>query len=291
MSSYIRMTAIAMTALIGSALIGSALVANQTTGADTTRDTDGAHIAKLSSTIPDIRVSETHVLPQNPDQSELDGFCSHYLTQDVSAYGEMVQKAGWLVTSEHQEGGLHFVSFSSALDPGTSGVCFGRNGNLAMFGDGKLLAIAYSARPDDLVIGSLDPLDQKPGEFYIGDGTGPYAPIAKMTVRGGISAITPLPAQESYCGGKAVIPNIYGKQIFDARKPLRSAGWRPNSSPDEGYGGTVTHLRKSVPEVDGCSGTGYGFCTYAYRKGKMTLGMTSVGEEYNIIGYSVDCGE
>ncbi|NJM51583.1 MAG: hypothetical protein HC843_12530 [Sphingomonadales bacterium] len=236
---------------------------------------------------PGIKVSQSRFLPGNPVSPEGADYCSHYLLDNPGRHAKFIGKAGWLVTNEYQDGNLELVSFTSSFELGTSGICFAKDGNIALFNDGNLAAIAYSVKGADLVLGSISLISGKSGEYYINDGNGPYAPLAKLTVNDGIAEIMPLPEQESYCSDEAIVPNIYGKKITDGRNALLKAGWKPLGDKD---GGAEHLLRLGISEVESCSGTGYGFCRYSYGKGDMTLWMTSVGEEYNIVSQSVNCG-
>lgn len=51
-------------------------------------------------------------------------------------------------------------------------------------------------------------------------------------------------------------------------------------------------VRRGVPEVEDCSGTGFGFCGYGYRGAAGRLSVTTVGDNDfpSVSGYEVHCG-
>ena len=107
--------------------------------------------------------------------------------------------------------------------------------------------------------------------------------------------IQPLSAQEAVCRGTASVPNVYGQPINRARDLLARNGWSPvipRRPPGERPDVRVADLiRRGVPEVEDCSGTGFGFCSYNYRGDGRTLNVTTVGDgDYpDVSGYAVRC--
>lgn len=76
------------------------------------------------------------------------------------------------------------------------------------------------------------------------------------------------------------MPNIDGKPIRVARRLLIDAGWAPLPQPnaDEAALGIEAKLRKDgITEVESCSGTGYGFCSFDYMSGNGTMGVSTAG--------------
>ena len=99
--------------------------------------------------------------------------------------------------------------------------------------------------------------------------------------------------QETLCGGKAVVPNIYGKPINEARRLLWARGWAPvpTRPAPEAASREGELAKRGVTEVEGCSGTGFGYCSYNYRGGGGLLSVATVGEGDfpTVSGYSVTC--
>jgi hypothetical protein len=122
-------------------------------------------------------------------------------------------------------------------------------------------------------------------------------PTADLLVSDEAIELRPIAEEESFCGGAAVVPNVYGEPIDEARPKLQQYGWEVapgNLLPLDVRGIELREL--TVIEVEGCSGTGFGFCFYLYagQRGKLTV-MTA-GEIHDgrlplVAGYAVDCAD
>ena len=90
-----------------------------------------------------------------------------------------------------------------------------------------------------------------------------------------------------------MVPNIHGRPINEARTILQRNGWTPAPPQTrDGNGSRVSGLvRRGVPEVEDCSGTGFGFCAYSYGGAAGTLSVTTAGDDDlpAVAGYSVRC--
>ncbi len=79
---------------------------------------------------------------------------------------------------------------------------------------------------------------------------------------GGVNA---LPNEETFCSGQVTVPNIYNVPIILARMMLKEYGWQPEQSRQEPDATSQGLLDMGINEVDGCAGTGCGFCRFAYK--------------------------
>ncbi len=239
---------------------------------------------------PALRLVPAQRLPRSP-VGERPDFCRHLFAAAQTPAGRQVIAAGWAVTRETALGPYHVVSFVRGAEPGTSGACRLLDGNIGIFRGADLVAIAY-APGGGAAIGSVRPFGTD--ALRIWDGDVLSQPVADLQIGpDGSPAIRPLAAEERVCGGKATVPNIYGRPIDQARAMLQRSGWTP-APPDsrEGHDSRVDALvRRGVPEVEDCAGTGFGFCAFAYRGAAGTLRVSTAGEGDSpaVAGYGVDC--
>jgi hypothetical protein len=140
-----------------------------------------------------------------------------------------------------------------------------------------MVALVYGVRPDDDLIGRIDPFGKDGLRILSGDvvpGT-----VADLRVIGQSAiAITPPAAVEPVCDGRAEVPFIEGMPINMARTLLMERGWQPVANPEPGMGMPQSLAEAGVPEVEDCSGTGFGFCGYSYSGPAGRLSVTSAGE-------------
>lgn len=253
---------------------------------------------RLQSTVEAVRIAPLQRLPGAPSSATGQGraACQHQLEPPATPAGREVALAGWGVTGEVAVGPYQAVSFVGAFQRGTSGTCLLGEGNIGIFRGTELLAIAYAPPNAARTIGRAIALEQD--GLRIWDGDYLNQPLADMRIGAdGSVTVQPLAAQEAVCNGAASIPNIYGRRINEARALLQRSGWAPAISRGraerEQLDGRVAGLvRRGVPEVEDCSGTGMGFCGYTYRGAAGTLSVTTVGEGDfpTVAGYRARCG-
>lgn len=248
----------------------------------TASDIAGASLVPLSA------------LPRSPEHGSLDDFCSGYSAKTTSAAGRQVATLGWIVTSEASLGRYQVVTFASGFERGTSGICFPRNANVAIFNGTDLIALAYTARAADWHLGIAEPLES--GALLIWEGSGVGMPIGELREENGGLRLTRVAAEHTFCHGRAVVPNVYGKPLDVARKILLSHGWkplRPRETPD-GLGVGKALVKRGIVEVEACSGTGVGYCAFNYRSPAGVLRTITVGGDpepanNNLVRYGVTC--
>lgn len=245
----------------------------------------------LRSGVSGLRIVATTDLPTRSGGA--DGACGPAVVAPRSTGGKAVMARGWTVTGEVRAGGYDLVSFVGAMEPGTSGTCQLRDGNVAFFKDGRLHALAYTAKGGTRSIGSIERLDN--GDVRILDGDLVVQPLADIRFgsAGAVSIAEPA-RTEKVCGGRADIPNVRGMPIDKARAALGKAGWVPatgRAGPAERDERAERLSRNGVVEAESCSGTGLGYCSFGYRAAAGSLSVTTVGDgEWPIVSdYAVTC--
>ncbi len=236
--------------------------------------------AQVQSQVPGLDIVALDRLPPAPSGASDGDFCGPLKEVAETSAGRAVERLGWRVTAEAQFGDLTAVSFVGSFVQGTSGSCLVQDGNVGFFAVDRLVALVYAADADDLPVGFVVPFAQTGLRLWSGD----YLPMPIADIQpldGGGIALTPLAGSEPVCNGTAEVPLIYGKPIDVARKKLADAGWQPvpySGDRSESMGLDAEIADRGVPEVEVCSGTGFGFCGYNYAGPAGTLGVTTVGE-------------
>lgn len=235
-------------------------------------------------------------LPKAPASAASQKGCDWKLTEPKTAGGQAVAALGWGVTAEVPLGAYQAVSFAGQFAPSTSGACEIDKGNVAIFSDRQLIALAYAAKGAKQTIGSIAVLQEG---LRILDGGLVAMPVADIHVDGKSLEVVPVAAEDAVCQGLGKVPNVYGKPIDQARQSLISAGWAPFKNPknlatDEGrYGLELELSKQGIVEIDICSGTGFNFCNFYYRKDAMELSVSTTGEDGfpPVVGYGAQCDQ
>jgi len=253
---------------------------------------DTAHPTSLDKIIPVSQVSGVEIvrlaeLPKAPKKSGDAASCDNHDTKTTSSEARAVEERGWTVTGEAKLGALQAVSFVADMEQGTSGSCLLKEGNLAFYEDGKLVALAYAAKNAALSLGRVE---QNGEGIRIWDGDWVQQPIADVKLVGGKGIIvTALPGEEKFCSGQVTVPNIYRLPISLARIMLIEHGWQPEESKDELDIISKGLREMGISEVDGCSGTGFGYCGFSYNNAGHSLSVTTVGDTPSVLSYDVKC--
>lgn len=274
-----------MKCLLGAALLITPLAA--------TAQHAGAGIqTQMRSNIDELRITGLQTLPPAPASADLPEYCAHWLVTPETAAGRRVAAAGWGVTGEVALGKYQAVSFVASLEPGTSGACPASDGNVGIFEGDRLVAIVYAPRGTPRTIGSIEPYEADGVRIWDGDYL--RQPLADLRLAGdGALTVGPLAHEERLCGGKASVPNIYGKPITEARAALAEAGWVAVATADQSP--WSSHERdlaaRGLLEVESCAGTGFGFCLFNYEGPAGRLSVTTAGDDDApaVAGYSVTC--
>ncbi|WP_421760321.1 hypothetical protein [Devosia sp.] len=247
---------------------------------------------EVVSEIPEIMAVKASKLPEGPHPSRSDDNCSSDLSSPTTDAGRYVLQRGWGVLSEVDIGEYQLVSFAGEFIPGTSGTCAVRQGNIGVFDGSRLKAILYTASKSDAVIGALVPLEGGNVRLWSGDYLG--YPVADISV-GSIGLIVDkVAAEDTFCKGTVVVPNVYELPIPEARDKLQAAGWEPVPQAREEFGQQVDLHDLGITEAVFCSGTGFAFCSYAYKINGAHLDVTTAGELFDgnvpgVVSYAVTC--
>jgi len=260
----------------------------------TAGDNTAAHAApSFTSDVGDLRIVATSALPTQRADAESARFCTEYIHEAVSPGARAARDAGWFVTGEATLNGYQAVSFVGGLEPGTSGACQLRNGNVALFKGRALQAIAYADGAGNLSIGYIEAVD---GGLRILDGDVLNLPVADIHVgQDGSVTLSAVAAVDKVCNGAASVPDVHELPINVARDRLIKAGWTPAPRPQpvrEIEDPRAAALAaKGLTEVESCSGAGFGYCSFDYNGPAGRLSVTTVGDAEwpTVARYGVEC--
>ncbi|KMK10075.1 hypothetical protein ABW06_24005 [Pluralibacter gergoviae] len=251
---------------------------------------------QVSSSVPGLHIAVLDKLPSAPEHISADNdssFCEGEPPQTVA--GEYVAGKGWRVINEIQQGDVIIVGFFSQGVDGTSGSCFIKNGNVAIFDKGKLSALIYGDEIKDdgySMTGAVSKTNLKNTfrlrEFFPG-----RLAVADLYYNGDVARVQPVAPGEPYCAGTAPVPDIYGKSITAARKRLMNYGWKPVPVEEDKNDPRIREFyQHGIREADSCSGTGFGFCSFNYvRDSGATLNVVTVGDDATVTDYGAECPE
>ena len=253
--------------------------------------------------VDSLRLRLIDALPTMPKASAESGEASGDCAQaPVSAEARAAEAAGWTVFAERDWAGYRAVGVARAGTHLAGMGCVFPDGQVLLFRDGRpvvQLVDTQTGKEDyDSGLQSLE--DGVPGpsaesselarrddadadaELRVGDWNGRQ--LARILVGAdGALELAALPAMDSYCDRRAKLPRLEAVALPLARKRLLAQGWRARPSDpdgDEGEDGMRDALRGlGFPEVEGCSGTGMGYCNYHYRNAAGdALQLTTAGE-------------
>lgn len=251
-----------------------------------------ANTARVRSSVDTLAFKPLTTLPQPAKSSRPRLMCETFVVEPESTAGKRVAKAGWSVTGEGRIGRYQAVSFASSFEPGTSGTCGIGDGNVGIFEGDRLVALAYTPKASDRPIGWIVPFESD--SLRIWDGDIGSQPLADVRLEDGRLSIVPLADEERFCGGRSVVPNIYGMPIGKARRALWAKDWEqvPNGdAADRSDPREAALAGRGVTEVASCSGTGFAYCSYDYNRTESALTVTTIGDDEDpvVAGYNVRC--
>ena len=250
---------------------------------------------RLVSQVPGLDLVRLATLPAAPEMEGEAEFCTHlFVEAATTAGGRDATAKGWHVTAEALLGDLTAVSFVGSASPATSGSCELQDGNVALYSGSQLVALVYGTKPDELRVASLRPFGTG---LRILSGDLIAATTADLSYDGSTLTIAAPAAEEPVCNGAATVPAIEGQPIDRARQTLIAAGWQPvpGDPAQQALGWARDLAAAGVPEVEDCSGTGFGFCAFSYAGPAATLSVVTAGvggEDGSlpaVVRYGVDC--
>lgn len=249
---------------------------------------------EFASQVSHLEIRQMKTIPANPSPGGSDAFCPVLLDTPETAAGRQLAQSGWLVSGEIKINGLTLVSFVGVAEQGTSGSCLLSQGNVAVFDDTTLRGLIYAPAGAERDIGSIEAMEA--GRIRIWDGDYLAQPLADIQIIGDdLVILSDVASRDSFCDGAASVPSLYRLPIHLARRVLLAEGWLPEEALDEAAMGWTAEMRNQWPELQDCSGTGFGFCAWSYIKGPgQRLSVTTAGEAPEgsspaVIGYGVSC--
>lgn len=233
--------------------------------------------------------SEVSSLPVN-DATKFDDAFGCFLETPTTPEGSVIFDSGWAVTSEVKFANYTFISFNGRIDLDTSWTCWNSEGNIAIFLDSVLQGVIYTNDPDDTSIGRLSLHEGGIIRLHMGEPTD--FPVLDIKYTNEQFIMSEVSDFTTYCEGRYLVPNVYGKDINEARHELLQTGWKSNTPQLESEEiGFIAELMRQdgITEVLGCSGTGMGYCGYQYAQNDATLRVSSI-EPAKVNGLGVECG-
>lgn len=251
-----------------------------------------AYAQSVTSSLSIFLSAETRELPAGPSPKRLVDNCVNWAESPTTPGGRLVQNSGWAVTGEHRLGEYALVTFAGEFIPGTSGTCKVQQSNIAVFRDGILRSIVYTARSEDSHLGQLQQMEDGILRLWSGDFL--PAPVADVSIKNGSVNFANIRDSDNYCSSDVAVPTVYGADISDARRALIAAGWTPVPAESEGFGRQVDLHAMGIIEAENCSGTGLAHCSFNYENAGIDLRVVTAGELYEhnepvVAWYTVDC--
>lgn len=248
----------------------------------------------FATQISHLDVRKINTLPANPVPNGGDAFCPVLLDVPKTPAGQLVAQAGWLVSGEVEIEGLTLVSFVGKAEQGTSGSCLLTQGNVGVFDDAALRGLIYAPAGADQDIGSIEAMEA--GRIRIWDGDYLGQPLADIQVIGeDLVILSDVASRDSFCEGAVSVPNLYRLPIHLARRVLLAEGWAPDTTGEDEVSSWTAEMRQEWPELEDCSGTGFGYCAWSYLMGPgQRLSVTTAGESLEgsspaVVGYGASC--
>ncbi|MBW5808447.1 hypothetical protein FOZ70_27365 [Burkholderia sp. COPS] len=248
-----------------------------------------ASAPRVVSELKDIRMKPLANLPMAGNAIDR-GDCSQLVIQPKSAAARLVAAQGWAIMSDMPLGPYRAISFAGQMEAATSGTCSITQGNVAVFENGRLIALAYGKSAEDTAIGRLAPLES--GAVRIWDGDIAPSPVGDLHVdRDGTLRLSRVADEDAVCKGRAKVPNVYNMPIDKARKALIANGWNPVRGGASGEPRQSALVRRGIVETESCAGTGLAFCDFGYTgpAGKLTLTTVGEGALPSVTDYDVKC--
>lgn len=250
---------------------------------------------QTASQVDGLAIRALSDLPANKASSPDADLCFAVRQDPETPGGRKIAAGNWAVTSEVTRDDLSIISFAGKVSPGTSGSCLLEDGNIAIYRDEDLLALIY-ATGDARGIGTVEETDS--GWLRIWDGEWLSAPLADLRLYGDLAIVRPVAESDSLCDDANRTTTVFGLPIHIARTVLSTDGWQPLIPSERPEG--IPYFRDSLikaglPEVQDCSGTGFGYCSFEYEaENGAVLSVTTAGEGEEgstpvVVGYGVQC--
>jgi len=250
---------------------------------------------RVASDVKDIRIKALNVLPKANGSTSDRADCPQAVMKPASAAAKQVAAQGWAVMADvplgsASSGTYRAISFAGRLEAGTSATCSITQGNVAVFDNDKLVALAYGKSAEDTAIGTLTALEG--GTVRVWDGDMVVSPVGDLRVDAdGTVRLSKIADEDTVCHGRAKVPTIYGMAIDKARKALAAKGWKPVRGGPNGEPRQSALVKRGLVETENCAGTGLAYCDFSYTGPAGKLTVTTAGEDDppHVVDYEVKC--
>lgn len=250
---------------------------------------------RVASEVKDIRIKALSVLPKAGGSASDRDDCPQVVMKPKSAAAKQVAAQGWAVMADvplgsAASGAYRAISFAGQLQAGTSATCSITQGNVAVFDNDKLIALAYGKSAEDTAIGTLTALEG--GAVRVWDGDIVASPVGDLHVdTDGTLRLTKIADEDTVCQGRAKVPTLYGMPIDKARKALAAKGWKPVRGGPNGEPRQTALVKRGLVETENCAGTGLAYCDFAYTSPAGRLTVTTAGEADSpgVVDYDIKC--
>lgn len=232
-----------------------------------------------------VRFGELPTVAPYGDNS--DDYCGERV-RSATKGGQLAEQRGWRVVKEAKFHGLDAVLLVRGYDPGTSGHCTSKDPNLMFFDGSRLVGVLFSKGKNGIGMNSIENVG---GNLRVWDD---MSAVGQVSLSGTDLTFDRVTGSDSVCDGKYRVPVVFGQPYSKARRILGSSGWIARTSKEETSAGDRTETyRTRFPEVDSCSGTGYGYCTFGLtaKEGAAKLSIITAGEDDDpsVTSYDVSC--
>ena len=225
--------------------------------------------------------SALSLLPKGPAPIISDSPCNDFVVPKVDQKyksSQLIQDKGWKILSEVRMAQYHFIAFAGSFDPVTSGACIISRSNIAIFEKEQLLGVVYLDDVKSSLIGSLRLMDA--GFIRVFSGDIIQDPVADIQLSLNGFEMKPISDLTAYCNGGSILPSIIGKNIIEARNALFDYGFEPIEATEPMVISWRQYLIDyGIREVDGCSGTGFAFCSFSYENESGFVDLITAGED------------
>ncbi|MES2449920.1 MAG: hypothetical protein V4610_05065 [Pseudomonadota bacterium] len=247
---------------------------------------------RVRSRAAGVLIAPTPDLPSVAYEKKDDPYC-HDNPPPKTVEGKWVRSRGWRVSEEDRLGPFTVVGVLRRGEHGPGGECQAIDGRFVVFDHGRPIATVVTASVDGYQLNQSEVMASGALRLSSGPEEPPYGDLILV---GRDLEITPLPPSDKVCDGRRTLPNIFARQIVDARKSLFAAGWNPVSRhrrlpalDNDGYGevwsGADYLYHDGVTEVEDCDPRSR--CQLGYRARGAKATVFTRGDE--VTAYVVDC--
>lgn len=247
---------------------------------------------RMGSLVPDAAIVPIQGLPVIPHEKSENDFCSRY-KDPPGVEARSARGRGWRTDYDVSFGPITFVNIFRHYEY-VGAMCYEDGARFVLFDHGAPIAAIISGARGEGAIGSVEKMES--GALRLVNSLGD-APFGDLFLTGRTIEIRSLPAADTVCDGRHMVPNVFGMPIEKARRILGKAGWTPitaapptvandpdNSTEVEDNLDRIDLYGRGIKEVTECNPMG--FCAFSYQSDGARLDLSTHG---NVNDYGVDC--